>query len=106
MLHRHIQRILRNNLYHHLMKFIGFLQTVYFPLFLFLGAYATAIPGEVAGMWNLHQKFGELKWEDLVSPSIKIAEEGLRVNKALATAIQSVKRKVDAQGMDMLPGLK
>ena len=57
-------------------------------------------------MWKLHQKFGKLKWEDLIEPSIKIAEGGVRVNKPLAYAIQSVMKKVDKKGMEMLPGLK
>ena len=70
------------------------------------GAFAAGIPGEVKGMWNLHQKFGKLKWEDLIKPAINIAEEGVRVNKPLANAIQAVKKKVASKGMEMLPGLK
>ena len=53
-------------------------------------------------MWSLHQKFGKLKWEDLVTPSIEIAENGLPVNKALAVAIQAVKKKVTDNGMNGL----
>ena len=55
----------------------------------------------------LHQKFGKLKWEDLVEPSIKLAEEGVVINKAFAKAIQSVKKKIAKQknGEDMFPGL-
>ena len=56
-------------------------------------------------MWELHQAFGKLKWEDLVEPSIKLASEGVVVNAALERAIQVVVNKMKTKGVDM-PGLK
>ena len=74
----------------------------------FLGPLASGIPGEVAGMWMVYQAHGKLKWEDLVEPSIKLAEQGIIVNKAFALAIQAIKRKVEKEvnGIDAFPGLK
>lgn len=57
-------------------------------------------------MWKLHQKFGKLEWEDLIEPSIKIAEEGVVINKAFAKGIESAKRKIEQKGLDFNPGLK
>ncbi len=41
-----------------------------------LGHLASGVPGSVAGMWELHQKYGSLPWESLVEPAIKLAGEG------------------------------
>jgi gamma-glutamyltranspeptidase len=45
--------------------------------------------GEIAGYWEAFQRFGSgnLKWEDLFEPVIKLARDGLRVNAVLAKAI-------------------
>jgi len=37
---------------------------------------AVGVPGTVDGMFEIHQKYGKLKWEDLVQPSINLAENG------------------------------
>lgn len=35
---------------------------------------SVGVPGEVAGWWALHQRFGRLPWADLVAPAIALAE--------------------------------
>jgi len=42
-----------------------------------LGAMAVAVPGVVAGMALAHERFGKLKWRDLVTPAARLAEEGM-----------------------------
>lgn len=37
---------------------------------------AVGIPGEVAGLWALHQRSGRLPWADLVAPAIQLADDG------------------------------
>ena len=37
---------------------------------------AVGVPGTVDGMFEIHQKYGKLKWEDLIQPSINLAENG------------------------------
>jgi gamma-glutamyltranspeptidase len=58
------------------------------------GPSVAAIPGVVAGMDLLYQKYGSKKvaWKDLVAPAIKIADEGFVLDSALPTTI--------AQGRD------
>ncbi len=40
-----------------------------------------AVPGMVMGMETLHRDHGTMPWEELLAPSIKIAEEGFRVTE-------------------------
>lgn len=40
------------------------------------GAKAIAVPGELKGYWELHQKYGRLPWSELVQPSIELCRNG------------------------------
>ncbi len=40
------------------------------------GHLAAGVPGSVAGMWALHQKYGSLPWEELIAPSIQLSFHG------------------------------
>lgn len=41
-----------------------------------IGALSAGVPGTVAGMWEAHQKYGEMPWADLLAPAIMLADEG------------------------------
>ncbi|WP_150462374.1 gamma-glutamyltransferase [Nesterenkonia ebinurensis] len=47
------------------------------------------IPGFVAGMGQLHQDYGELDWEQVLAPSIELAEEGFEVTEYHAERINT-----------------
>ncbi|MDX1386012.1 MAG: gamma-glutamyltransferase, partial [bacterium] len=47
------------------------------------GPLAIAVPGEVAGLGMLHQKWGQMKWKDLFSDAIQLAKEGFTADSAL-----------------------
>lgn len=49
-----------------------------------IGARAAGVPGTVLGMWEVHQKFGSLPWQDLLAPAIELAEQGFKVPAKLA----------------------
>lgn len=40
------------------------------------GPTASGVPGTVAGLWEMHQKFGKLPWADLVEPARRLASDG------------------------------
>ncbi|MDX1543060.1 MAG: gamma-glutamyltransferase [Christiangramia sp.] len=44
------------------------------------GILAVGVPGTVAGLYKAHQKYGKLKWADLVQPAIEIAEKGFPIS--------------------------
>ena len=48
------------------------------------GGKAVAVPGEIKGLWELHQKYGNLSWSALVEPNIKLAREGHVVSPYLS----------------------
>ncbi len=43
----------------------------------------TAVPSEVRGLFDLHQKFGKLKWSEVMAPVVALAEGGYTVTPAL-----------------------
>ena len=49
----------------------------------FVGHLAVGVPGTVRGLWVAHQAYGNLPWEELVEPAIRLAEEGFVVPPSL-----------------------
>lgn len=47
----------------------------------------TGVPGFVAGMGQLHADYGQLDWDELLSPAITLAEDGVEVAPYLAERI-------------------
>ena len=46
-----------------------------------LGAMAVGVPGSVAGIFAVHEKFGILPFEDIINPVIDLAKRGVVVTK-------------------------
>ena len=55
------------------------------------GALAAGVPGTVAGVLEIHEKYGKLKREEILAPAIKLAREGFKIYPHLANAIESRK---------------
>ncbi len=51
------------------------------------GYLAVAVPGTVAGLYDVHRRYGKLPWRSLLEPAITIAETGFVVSPRLAAAI-------------------
>ncbi|WP_312933480.1 gamma-glutamyltransferase [Pseudomonas sp.] len=58
-----------------------------------VGARAAGVPGTVMGLWEAHQKFGKLKWSELLTPAIGYARNGF------AIAEKQYQYRDDAQGL-------
>lgn len=48
-----------------------------------VGAKASGVPGSVAGLWELHLKFGKLAWAQDVAPAIALARDGFPIDPIL-----------------------
>ncbi len=51
---------------------------------------AAGVPGTVRGLALAHQKFGKLKWEDVVMPAVELAEKGFPITAPLANDLNSI----------------
>ena len=41
-----------------------------------VGYHSIAVPGQVAGVAKALERFGTLKWQDVIAPAVKLAERG------------------------------
>lgn len=62
------------------------------------GALASAVPGSVAGLAALHEKFGSRDWKDLLQPAIALATDGIPVDETLNADLARAKseRAIDS----------
>ncbi|GFN83036.1 gamma-glutamyltranspeptidase 1 [Plakobranchus ocellatus] len=63
---------------------------------------ASGVPGEVMGLWKIHSRLGNLPWSDVVSPSIKLCQDGVPLTEAMYKAI-SVHLTEEKQKRDFAP---
>ncbi len=55
------------------------------------GHLASGVPGTVAGMWAAHEKYGTLKWKDLIAPAIQLARNGFLLTESEVNRLNSGK---------------
>ncbi|XP_070499721.1 glutathione hydrolase 1 proenzyme-like [Chironomus tepperi] len=58
------------------------------------GGKSVAVPGEIKGLWELHQNYGSLKWKDLLQPVIELCREGHEVSKYLENIFRNNEAKI------------
>ncbi|MEZ4819535.1 MAG: gamma-glutamyltransferase [Bdellovibrionota bacterium] len=51
------------------------------------GIYSVAVPGLIAGLFEIHEKFGKLPWSAVVAPAITLAKQGVVVTDHLSESI-------------------
>lgn len=51
------------------------------------------VPGSVAGLAMAHGKFGKRPWKSLVEPAVRLAEQGVVVDDALANSLNAAMRQ-------------
>ncbi|KAJ2083131.1 hypothetical protein H4R24_001044 [Coemansia sp. RSA 988] len=66
-----------------------------------IGGLSVGIPGEIAGLYNAHSRFGKLPWHRLFEPSVKLARDGYALNSVVYKNLVSIKQHVlDSPGFN------
>lgn len=58
------------------------------------GGKSVAVPGEIKGLWELHQNYGSLKWKDLLQPVIELCREGHEVSRYLENIFRNNEARI------------
>jgi gamma-glutamyltranspeptidase / glutathione hydrolase / leukotriene-C4 hydrolase len=53
-----------------------------------VGGLAVAVPGELKGYWEVHQKYGKLPWRQLIEPSINLCRVGSEATPKVASVLK------------------
>lgn len=68
-----------------------------------LGAMAVGVPGSVAGVFAVHEKFGSLPIEDIIKPNIELALKGVVVTKKQEAKIKKYQPYFPKANKDSIP---
>jgi gamma-glutamyltranspeptidase/glutathione hydrolase len=60
-----------------------------------IGHKAVGVPGTVAGLAELHRRYGSLPWADLLEPAIDLADNGFTVTDRLSDALTRAASKLE-----------
>jgi len=53
-----------------------------------IGANAVGVPGTIAGLFKIHEKFGTIPFKELIQPAIDLAKKGVVVTKKQASSLK------------------
>ena len=56
------------------------------------GVYSVGVPGTIAGIFEVHHKFGGLPFKDLIQPAIDMARDGFKVTSKQANALNRTRK--------------
>lgn len=60
------------------------------------GASAVGVPGSIAGVFEVYQKFGTLPFKDLIQPAIDLARNGITITKNQSEDLSGAKKAFQA----------
>lgn len=66
------------------------------PLLSQEGALAIATPGLIAGLYDIHRRFGRLPWKDVIGPAVQLARNGFPLYEQLYEALKDRKEILSA----------
>jgi len=64
-----------------------------------VGAKAAGIPGDVAGFWYAHDKWGELDWRAVVEPAVALARDGWTLDERHADDLEWGSKRMEDAGL-------
>lgn len=54
-----------------------------------------AVPGEIAGYAEAHEKFGKISWSELFQPTIDLCKKGFKITKTLHDALEKSQNVIE-----------
>ncbi|MCA9538719.1 MAG: gamma-glutamyltransferase [Myxococcales bacterium] len=60
------------------------------------GPRAAGVPGEVAGLFELHRRYGKLPWKKVVAPAVKAATDGFPAGELLHRRVTAARAELAA----------
>ncbi|MFT6699240.1 MAG: gamma-glutamyltranspeptidase/glutathione hydrolase [Porticoccaceae bacterium] len=59
------------------------------------GVHSVGVPGTIAGIFEVYNKFGSLPFKDLIQPSIDMARNGFNVTKKQANSLNKTRKRFE-----------
>ncbi|KAJ1818083.1 hypothetical protein LPJ75_001538 [Coemansia sp. RSA 2598] len=59
-----------------------------------IGGLSIGVPGEVAGLYRAHSRFGKLPWRRLLEPTIKLARDGYALSQLVHSQLKTIEKHV------------
>lgn len=59
-----------------------------------VGAKSIAVPGELKGFWELHKRYGNLPWAQVVQPTIDLCRNGHTVGRYMAVKLKQYRKTI------------
>lgn len=59
------------------------------------GVHSVGVPGSIAGIFEVYNKFGSLPFKELIQPSIDMARNGFKITKKQAKAFNSTRKRFE-----------
>jgi len=72
-----------------------------------LGPRSAGVPGSVAGLWEMHRRFGRLPWRDVLAPAIALARDGHVIDSTRADMLHRAEdlfKRFESTARFWLPG--
>ena len=66
------------------------------------GPLSVGVPGVPAGLYELHRKYGRLRWSDLFGPALDLAKGGVSVSRDMHNALKSRAKHLNSVGKSIL----
>lgn len=70
------------------------------------GGLAVGIPGIAKGLWDLHQKYGKLKWRQLFDGALRTAEGGFNVSGEWVSKTDRSRKRFSPEGLRFISDAK
>lgn len=59
------------------------------------GVHSVGVPGSIAGIFEVYNKFGSLPFKELIQPSIDMARNGFKITKKQASAFNGTRKRFE-----------